>query len=34
MKSVALILAGGFGQRMQQEVPKQFLNIDDKPLVV
>ena len=34
MKSVALILAGGFGQRMQQEVPKQFLNIDDKPLVI
>lgn len=34
MKSIALILAGGSGQRMQQEVPKQFLPINDKPLVI
>lgn len=34
MKNIALILAGGSGQRMRQEVPKQFLNIDDKPLVI
>lgn len=34
MKKIALILAGGSGQRMQQDVPKQFLPIDDKPLVI
>ena len=32
MKHVALILAGGSGQRMQQNVPKQFLHINEKPL--
>lgn len=32
--NVAIILAGGMGQRMQQEIPKQFLNIDDKPLII
>lgn len=34
MKTVALIIAGGSGQRMQQEVPKQFLNVNDKPVIV
>lgn len=34
MTSIALILAGGSGQRMQQEIPKQFLPINDKPLVI
>ncbi len=32
--NVALIIAGGSGQRMKQEVPKQFLNVKDKPIVV
>lgn len=32
--NVAIILAGGMGQRMQQEIPKQFLNIEDKPLII
>jgi 2-C-methyl-D-erythritol 4-phosphate cytidylyltransferase len=34
MKNIALITAGGFGARVGQEVPKQFLTIFDKPIVV
>ena len=30
----ALIIAGGSGQRMQQEIPKQFLNVNDKPVII
>ena len=29
-----IIIAGGSGRRMKQEVPKQFLNIDDKPVII
>ena len=32
--NIALIIAGGKGQRMQQEIPKQFLNINDKPVII
>lgn len=32
--TVALIIAGGVGQRMGQDIPKQFLNINDKPVLV
>lgn len=32
--NIALIIAGGKGQRMQQEIPKQFLNVNDKPVLV
>lgn len=32
--NVAIILAGGSGHRMQQDIPKQFLNIYDKPVIV
>jgi 2-C-methyl-D-erythritol 4-phosphate cytidylyltransferase len=32
--NVALIIAGGIGERTRQEVPKQFLHIYDKPIVV
>ena len=32
--NIALIIAGGSGARMQQEIPKQFLNVHDKPVVV
>lgn len=32
--NIAIIIAGGSGQRMQQEVPKQFLNVNDKPIIV
>lgn len=32
--NIALIIAGGSGQRMQQQIPKQFLNVYDKPVVI
>lgn len=32
--NIALILAGGTGRRMHQEVPKQFLNVNDKPVII
>lgn len=32
--NVALIIAGGSGQRMSQDIPKQFLNVFDKPVIV
>ena len=34
MKTIALIIAGGSGQRMGQDIPKQFINVDDKPVIV
>lgn len=30
----AVIIAGGSGHRMQQDIPKQFLNVYDKPVIV
>lgn len=32
--NVALIVAGGSGKRMGQEIPKQFLTVNDKPIVI
>ena len=34
MKKVALIIAGGVGARMHQDIPKQFINVCDKPVIV
>lgn len=34
MKNIALIIAGGAGQRMHQDIPKQFLNVYDKPVIL
>ena len=34
MANIALIIAGGSGQRMGQDIPKQFINVDDKPVIV
>ena len=31
--NIALIIAGGRGMRMGQEIPKQFLTIHDKPVI-
>ena len=31
---VAVILAGGSGTRTEQSVPKQFLSIYDKPIII
>ena len=32
--NIGLIIAGGKGHRMGQEIPKQFLNVYDKPVIV
>ena len=32
--TVALIIAGGIGHRMGQEIPKQFINVYDKPVII
>ena len=34
MKNIALIIAGGVGARTQQDIPKQFLNVNDIPIIV
>ena len=33
-KNIALIIAGGIGTRMHQDIPKQFINVRDKPVIV
>lgn len=32
--NVAVIIAGGSGNRMGQEIPKQFINVYDKPVLI
>ena len=32
--NIALIIAGGVGARMGQDIPKQFLNVYDKPIIM
>ena len=32
--NIALIIAGGVGARMGQDIPKQFINVYDKPIIV
>lgn len=32
--NIALIIAGGVGARMHQDIPKQFINVYDKPVIV
>lgn len=32
--NIALILAGGYGSRTAQDIPKQFMNVYDKPLII
>ena len=32
--NVAVIIAGGSGQRMGQDIPKQFINVYDKPVLI
>lgn len=34
MSNIALIIAGGVGARMNQDIPKQFINVYDKPVIV
>lgn len=32
--NIACIIAGGVGARMNQDIPKQFINVNDKPVIV
>lgn len=32
--NIAVIIAGGSGQRAGQDIPKQFINVYDKPIVI
>lgn len=32
--NIALIIAGGNGKRMKQEIPKQFIHINDRPVLM
>ena len=34
MSNIALIIAGGSGTRMGHSIPKQFININDKPILI
>ena len=34
MSTIAILTAAGLGSRVGQDVPKQFLSINDKPLIV
>lgn len=31
---IAIIIAGGSGHRMGQDIPKQFINVNDKPVII
>lgn len=32
--NTAVVIAGGVGSRMGQEIPKQFIHVDDKPIII
>ncbi len=32
--NIALLTAAGIGSRMHQDVPKQFLNVDNRPIII
>ena len=34
VKKIALIIAGGKGARMHQDIPKQFLTVNEKPVII
>ncbi len=34
MKKIAIIIAGGSGKRMGQDIPKQFINVGEKPIII
>ncbi len=34
MANIALLIAGGSGTRMHQDIPKQFLTVNEKPVIV
>lgn len=34
MSNIAVVIAGGVGSRMGQDLPKQFINVYDKPVLI
>lgn len=34
MSNIALLIAGGSGNRMHQDIPKQFLTVNERPVIV
>lgn len=34
MKIIGMVIAGGSGQRMGQDIPKQFLTVNEKPVII
>ena len=34
MSTIGIIIAGGSGQRTGQDIPKQFINVFDKPVII
>lgn len=34
MANIALLIAGGSGNRMGQDIPKQFLTVNEKPVII
>ena len=34
MANIALLIAGGSGSRMKQDIPKQFLTVNERPVIV
>ena len=34
MAVVAMLTAGGSGSRMHQDIPKQFLTVNERPVIV
>lgn len=34
MANIALLIAGGSGNRMGQSIPKQFLTVNERPVIV
>ena len=32
--NIALLIAGGSGQRMHQNIPKQFLTVEERPVII
>lgn len=33
-KVIAIVIAGGVGNRMAHDIPKQFINVNDKPILI
>jgi 2-C-methyl-D-erythritol 4-phosphate cytidylyltransferase len=32
--NIALLIVGGNGERIRQNIPKQFINVYDKPVII